>query len=183
MIPPESGIIPEAASEPVSGISATAPVSQFFNNDIHKLIRAAAFDLLARREHTKQELITKLTKRFNKRMDLEIDFETIVSVVDSLSAEGLQSDERYLEMLVHGRKKQGYGPMRIAQEIRQKAAVSNPREVIGETNDDSWKERAREVRIKKFGERLPATPKEKAQQMRFLQYRGFNMEQIKFALS
>ena len=177
MIPPESGSIP----------SATAPVSHFISSVLSasektKLIRAAAFDLLARREHTKQELTTKLTKRFNKRMDLEIDFDVIVTVVEGLSMEGLQSDERYLENFVHGRKQQGYGPLRIAQEIRQKSAAADARQALGDSNSALWKERAREVRIKKFGARLPATPKEKAQQMRFLQYRGFNMEQIKFAM-
>lgn len=147
------------------------------------LIRQAAFDLLARREHTQQELITKLIKRFNKREELAIDREMIVSVVEGLSTEGLQSDGRYVEMLVYGRKKQGYGPVRIAQELHQKVSGSNPRDMIGEIDDHNWKERAREVRIKKFGEGLPATPKEKAQQMRFLQYRGFSSDQVRFALT
>jgi regulatory protein len=146
-------------------------------------IRSAAFDLLARREHARQELIDKIYRRFSKRKNISIDKSMIATVVNNMADEGLQSDTRYFEILVHSRKQQGYGPFRISQELKQKMAMPDAGKSLGDTNKQEWKARAQEVRQKKFGEDLPKTPKEKAQQMRFLQYRGFNMEQIRFAMS
>jgi len=48
---------------------------------------------------------------------------------------------------------------------------------------EDWFELARQVRVRKFGENLPAEFAEKARQMRFLQYRGFDAEQIQVAVS
>jgi len=42
---------------------------------------------------------------------------------------------------------------------------------------------ATEVRLKKFGTAEPRDFKEKARQMRFLQYRGFEQEHIQAALT
>ena len=44
-----------------------------------------------------------------------------------------------------------------------------------------WYELAREERAKKFGEGVPGDFKEKARQMRFLQYRGFEQDHIQSA--
>jgi regulatory protein len=41
---------------------------------------------------------------------------------------------------------------------------------------------AREVRLKRFGPTPPENFKERARQMRFLQYRGFELTQINGAL-
>ena len=52
-----------------------------------------------------------------------------------------------------------------------------------EATDTDWFRLAREVADRKFG-RSPATEqKDRARRMRFLQYRGFNFDQIKYALS
>ena len=45
-----------------------------------------------------------------------------------------------------------------------------------------WFEQARQVREKKFGAELPVAFKEKTRQMRFLQYRGFDTDQIQHAM-
>ncbi|MBT8092507.1 MAG: RecX family transcriptional regulator, partial [Gammaproteobacteria bacterium] len=45
-----------------------------------------------------------------------------------------------------------------------------------------WTEMAREIRARKFGRARPADFKDKARQMRFLQYRGFESEQIQAAM-
>ena len=53
-------------------------------------------DLLARREHARGELQTKLQRRF-------ADAELVAGVLDDLAAENLQSDARYAESLQIGR--------------------------------------------------------------------------------
>ena len=55
-------------------------------------LRRAALDLLARREHSSQEMITKLKRRFRKRLEGDDIYH---AVVDELVADGLLSDERY----------------------------------------------------------------------------------------
>jgi len=55
-------------------------------------------------------------------------------------------------------------------------------EVLGEVEQD-WDALARETRIKKFGEEEPHEFEEKARQMRFLQGRGFEPDQIQAAVA
>ena len=55
-------------------------------------VRLAGMDLLARREHSSQEIITKLKKRFGKRLESDA---VIHDAVDQLTREGLLSDQRY----------------------------------------------------------------------------------------
>lgn len=45
-----------------------------------------------------------------------------------------------------------------------------------------WDSLVRDVRSRKFGEAQPKEYKEKARQMRFLEYRGFTGEQIRIAV-
>jgi regulatory protein len=49
--------------------------------------------------------------------------------------------------------------------------------------DVDWMVLAREVAQRKFGQRLASDQRERAKRMRFLQYRGFNYDQIKYALA
>ena len=54
-------------------------------------------------------------------------------------------------------------------------------DIVREDRDDNepsvdWLRLAVEARIKKYGAAIPITPKEKARQLRFLQYRGFQAD-------
>jgi len=162
-------------------LSSSPSTSQ---KSIDTLIRRAAFDLLARREQSQQELKNKLILKFKRRPELAITEQKIIDIVSAVSAEGLQSNTRYIEMLIRGRVNQGHGPLRIAQELKQKGiAQSDFEELLLDSRNEVWLERARQTKQKKFGASRAIDQKEKARQLRFLQYRGFNMEQIKFALA
>jgi regulatory protein len=52
-----------------------------------------------------------------------------------------------------------------------------------EDRHDDWGALARNVRLRKFGANVPDDFREKARQMRFLQYRGFEQDQIRAAIS
>ena len=54
-------------------------------------------DLLARREHSSQEILTKLQRRFRKSVVTEDVFH---EVIDTLTNEGLLSNERYVDFAV-----------------------------------------------------------------------------------
>ena len=140
-------------------------------------IRIKAMDLLARREHSRSELSTKLNQRFSDCPDL------IVAAVQRLNDEGLVSDQRFAESFVRQRVARGHGPLRIRQELRQREVEEG---LIGEALAEAgidWWALAEEVVQRRFGAEAPADFKEKAKRMRFLQQRGFTFEQIQSAVA
>jgi len=138
--------------------------------------RKKAMDYLARREHGRSELFNKLT-RFGFEADVADD------AVARLVEDGLQSDVRFAEAFVRSRINQGKGPLRIRADLREKGVNDGVTEDgIREAAED-WYALAVEVRLKKFGADRPAEFKEKARQMRFLQSRGFEQDQIQAAVS
>ena len=126
---------------------------------------------MARREHSEKELRGKLRAR-------DLDADDIDEVIHQLQEEGLQSDMRFAEALVHDRAGRGYGPRHIGQELKQKGVADYVAEEFLDERDAAWQDRIKEVRQKKFGNEVPADYKEQAKQSRFLQYRGFASEQI-----
>ena len=133
--------------------------------------RKKAMDLLARREHGSAELERKLTAS-GFEADIAAD------AVHRLREEGLQSDRRFAEALVQSRINQGKGPVRIRSELGQKGIPDGIMEAAIEDASVDWWELAEDVRVRKFGSAQPDDFKEKARQMRFLQYRGFESDQI-----
>ena len=138
--------------------------------------RKKAMDFLARREHGRAELISKLCR---SGFEPDIADEAVAGLV----ADGLQSDARFVEAMVAARINQGKGPLRISADLRESgiadAEIARGLEAAGH----DWCTAAIEVRQKKFGGRRPADFKEKARQMRFLQSRGFDADQIQAAVS
>ena len=130
-------------------------------------------DLLARREHSRLELERKLAAR-------DYEPELIGETLDQLGRENLQSDERFAESFVQARAARGQGPVRIRMELAERG-VTGADAYLREAGLD-WAALARETRIKRFGKAVPGDFKEKARQMRFLQYRGFSHDQITAAL-
>ena len=138
--------------------------------------RLAAMRLLTRREHSSQELKQKLQHK-------GFDASLVDKVAEQLKQEGLLSDKRFAESYARSRTGKGYGPLRIQQELRQRGASDD---IIAATvieDDPDWFERACRVREKRFGKVLPDDIKEKLRQQRFLQYRGFTQQQLKYALT
>ena len=132
-------------------------------------------NLLARREHSRQELRDKLLTR-------GFEDDEITPALQTLSREGLLSDERFTESFIHSRAERGSGPVKIRAELRQRGVADDLITAWLDERDHVWLERAEAVRRKKFGSALPVEYKEKARQMRFLQYRGFTPEQTRRVL-
>lgn len=128
--------------------------------------------MLARREHSEKELCRKLTGR---------DFQTdeVAHVVTQLKKEGLQSDRRFTDALVHNRIEKGYGPAWIARELREKGVDDDLIANALHTGEVDWSACAIRVREKKFGQAKPGNYREQAKQSRFLQYRGFTGDLIR----
>ncbi|WP_281645220.1 recombination regulator RecX [Parendozoicomonas sp. Alg238-R29] len=132
-------------------------------------------DLLSRREHSRKELSGKLRIRAESAEDLE-------SVLNQLEENNLLSDERFVESFIRSRIGKGYGPVRIRQELQQKGAESEIIQVALEESETDWCKLAQESRRRKFGDGAPMDNRDRAKQMRYLQYRGFDMDAIRTAL-
>jgi regulatory protein len=129
-----------------------------------------AMNLLARREHSVAELVTKLSTDF--------EYDDIVIVINKLTEKNLQSDERFAENYLRYRSQRGFGYQKIRQELKERGVDAG---LISETlagSDIDWFALAVDARCKRFGEQQPEDFKERAKQQRFLQYRGFTHEQI-----
>jgi regulatory protein len=138
--------------------------------------RKKAMDLLARREHGRAELERKLVAA-GFAADVAAD------AVQQLVEDGLQSDRRFVESFVQSRINQGKGPLRIHADLGQRGVAPGLVDAVLEEAGEDWVALATSARLKKFGRSRPADFKDKARQMRFLQYRGFEPDQVQAAVS
>lgn len=127
--------------------------------------------MLARREHSEQELYSALIGK-------KFDSSAIHDVLAHLKSEGLLSNQRFTEAYVHYRRTKGYGPIRIRFELLERGITEDLIEQHIKIADNTWLNDAREVWKKRFKNRMPHDYRSRAQQMRFLQYRGFTQEHI-----
>jgi regulatory protein len=129
-------------------------------------LRARALRLLARREHSRTELVRKLAPRAESPEALE-------SLLDSLEQKKQLSNERFAteRARVLSRK---FGAARIRQDLKAKGI--DP-ELVGRVSIEGELERASRILERKYCEPA-ATREERAKRMRFLQSRGFSSEII-----
>jgi len=132
-------------------------------------LRVRAMRYLARREHSRAELHSKLLPHVQEGEDLD-------AVLDELEKRDWLSDARASAQWVHA-KRSRFGIQRITHELRQRgiaeALIGAALPALKESELDA----AREVWQRKYGV-APQDAKEKTRQMRFLQSRGFSIEVI-----
>ena len=135
-------------------------------------VRAKAMELLARREHSRLELRQKLLQRGYSP-------ELIDPVLDRLIEERLLDEGRYAEIYACGRADKGYGPLRIARELRERGVPEDQVAATLATLEDDWLPKLRELHRKRFKSRVPADAAGRIQQTRVLRQHGFTLDQIK----
>lgn len=149
-------------------------------NRPERSVRNSALDLLSRREHTRLELTRKLKAKDFTEDEIEAQMRVLIQ-------DGLQSDERYAESYVNMRRKRGYGPLKIKQELQQRGVSSELVDAYVEFNDKIWLDTACQAYEKKFDVSAMDTgvksTKERAKRMRFLQSRGFTGDIIQKTFS
>ena len=143
--------------------------------ELEKQIKKTLLTLLARREYSKKELSDKLsTKGFPSLLS-----ETIL---EAFIKDDYQSDQRYCEMLIRSRIVKLSGPFKIRMELRQKGVSENiVEQTISDANCD-WFDLALEAAKKKTANWKTFEFEDKAKLIRFLQGRGFEQEQISYAI-
>lgn len=132
-------------------------------------LKARAMRLLARREHSRQELSRKLERVAGEGEDVEV-------VLDELASKGWLSDARFAEQSVRAKARR-YGPIKVAHDLRAKglgdeaiADAFRAAGVDGAANIESvWRTRFSTA---------PANERERARQVRFLQGRGFALDTV-----
>lgn len=143
--------------------------------DSDRQIRDSIVRLLARREHASAEVRQRLEAR-------GFEGDRIEHYIASFQQAGLLSDARYAENFARARSQRGYGPRYIRQALMAKEiAAADISKALAGVGD--WGELAVSARIKRFGEALPAGFEERARQMRFLQQRGFEHDDIRCAMA
>jgi regulatory protein len=93
----------------------------------------------------------------------------------------LLDDERFAGHFVAYHRARGQGPVRIRRELEQLGVESALVDAALEAAGD-WSDAARSARVRRFGAGPPESWPDKARQARFLQYRGFSSDHIRFAL-
>jgi regulatory protein len=136
------------------------------------IIRAKALELLARREHSRLELLQKLFQRGYPP-------DRIDAALDQLAAERLLDEGRYAELYACARADKGYGPLRIARELRERGV---PDDLVAATLamlEEDWLAKLRELHRKRFKSLMPADATGRMQQTRVFRQHGFTLDQIK----
>lgn len=137
-------------------------------------LRSYAFAVLTRKEYAKAELIEKLALYADDR-------DEVMTLVDELSRENYQSDQRVADMMLSSQKRKGKGPNQIKMKLKNKKVDTAL--IAEELKETDWAQQAYELKVKKYGVDVAKEPKLKAKQMRFLMYRGFEMDAIIKAIS
>lgn len=148
-------------------------------------------DLLARREHTRQELQQKLLSRLQRDADALAEAgqggaddgvvpELLEQVLDQLEADKLLSDARFTESFVSAHSHRGYGPVYIRHRLRQKQIDDGLLQSGLEMLDQhQWQQQLIALLARKLGNApMPEPPsKEFARLQRFVLSRGFTSAQ------
>jgi regulatory protein len=132
-------------------------------------LKVRAMRLLARREHTRAELRRKLAARAQEGEDVE-------ALLDELTQRGWLSDERFAEQAARAKARR-FGPLKLAHYLRSKGlgddAIASGLRVAGADGVSSveavWRSRFKQP---------PRDEREKLRQVRFLQGRGFAVDEI-----
>ena len=141
------------------------------NVSANNTAKATAVRLLSRRDHSQLELKRKLELR-------EFSREEIADALDDLIKRDYLSDERFSEAYIHMRRQKGFGPLRIGMELNERGVDESVYNDYLQPYNDSWMDVLERTYQTKYRGAPIKDFQEKAKRMRFLQYRGFTLDNI-----
>ena len=142
--------------------------------DEPKAIRLKIMDFLSRREHSSKEIYQKMSRKVESK-------EMLLESIKELERDGLLSDERFAESYFQSRKRRGFGPLRIKSELIQRGVKENLFYSLEKEID--WSSNALVALKKKLNGKVPQETKEILKLKNFLNYRGFEFQDIDKAFS
>ncbi|CEG57334.1 recombination regulator RecX [Legionella fallonii] len=131
----------------------------------------SALRLLTRREHGALELCDKLEQKGFSQKEAK-------NALEACQRLGLQSDSRFVENYTNSRLRQGYGPLKISQELKIKGLDKELILEKLEQEKDNWLAHAVKVWEKKSRGKKDLSFDEMQKLQTFLLYRGFTMDII-----
>ena len=143
-----------------------------------KKLTVTALAWLGRQEYS----IAKFTKKLK---DNHASDEQVQNIVEEFCARNWLSEQRYCEGFVRARIGKGQGKLRILNDGRGHQLDSNTLSEAIDAQEVDWFELALSTYVKRYGtgsQPKSMDIKEKAKRMRFMQYRGFTMEQVAYAM-
>lgn len=143
--------------------------------------RRRAMDLLARREHTRQELFLKLKTRLGtESVDSAFDNSHVINqVLDQLEKDNLLSESRFIESYLTARKSKGYGPLYIRHHLRKKDVDELGLSIVQDIDESQWLDSLQALVKKRLNtDEFPQRgSKEYVRLQRFIFSRGFSATQ------
>ncbi|MFH8135650.1 regulatory protein RecX [Pantoea osteomyelitidis] len=143
-----------------------------------------AMRILTQRDHSREELKRKLQQSAQRAAWMQqkkpeiITDEQMEKVLNWCQENGWLNDDRFTERFIQSRSRRGYGPQRIRMELTQKGIGREEVDLALEATEIDWTACAADLAERKFGLPLPTEWKEKAKVQRYLQSKGFMMEDI-----
>jgi regulatory protein len=150
------------------------PDGQLPDGQLRQALRRRALVWLSRREHGRTELERKLLRCPEASAAGEPPLDAVARVLDALQADGWLDDSRAVEVRVRSQSARR-GVLHIQADLRQRGLSAPPDQL--ESLRATELERARALWLRKFGA-PPASPANRARQMRFLAGRGFAAEVV-----
>lgn len=138
---------------------------------MNKELLHQAINFLSRREYVNKELKRKLMQRDFSSSDID-------EVMNFLVEKNYQSDIRAAECIFRNRVNKGYGWRYIENEMNTKGVGNDIIHCLYQTCETDWFALAENTYQKKFGCAEITDQKDKAKRMRFMQYRGFSLDEI-----
>lgn len=135
--------------------------------DQYKEIKHSCLQLLARREHSRKELLLKLQAKGFSRQNSE-------QVVAECVENGWQDDLRYAESYARQRLEKGYGSVRITYELFHKGVTDFDLQALVKDEYGSCFSILEKLYRKKYNDETVISRKEWAKRTRFLLQRGFS---------
>jgi len=132
--------------------------------------------LLGMREHSVKEITDKLLAK------TELS-DVVYAVVDDLIDNKYLSNERFTESYVRVRMNRGFGPVKIKAELLNKGVSDSLIEEYLDPGAAVWFDNAKSEHVKKYHDEVIVDYRAWTKRARFLQSRGFNMDQIHSAIA
>ena len=139
-----------------------------------KALVSAALKLLARRDYSRSEFISRL-------MSAEFGKDDVEAAADWCHEQGFLNETRFAESASR-RLGAKFGAKRVAHTLRQKGVAEEQVSAAMSTLNESEQDRARALWTRKFA-KVAESADEKSKQIRYLQSRGFSFAIIKLVIT
>ena len=137
--------------------------------------RASALASLCMREHSIKEITDKLTRKEYQQDSIEV-------VIQECLKDNYLNEQRFAEIFWRSRAKKGFGPTKIAMELKQKGISASMIEESSHQEELDFDVVIKTIYFKKFKGLKIRDFKDKAKRQNYLYHRGFPIELIKIVI-